>query len=83
MNMEIQQTVFHIEKLQNVVNVGSTSVYQIFTSPGAAIGEFGVIQNPETQNPANDAVFNRPETTESVALRTPSWILKALSVFSG
>ena len=44
MNTELQQTEFHIEKLQNVVNVSGASAYQIFTYPGPVIGRISSIE---------------------------------------
>jgi hypothetical protein len=81
MNIDMQQTVFQIEKLKNVVNVGRSSAYQIFTCPGPVIGQFGTIANPETQCPANDARFNTATTAKTQVKQTGSWIKKALTAF--
>ena len=77
MNTDLKRTVFHIEKLQNVVNVGSSSAYQIFTYSGPVIGRIARIEIAEAQSPANDADFNA--TTKKQ--RPASWIQRALAAF--
>jgi hypothetical protein len=83
MNTKLQQTVFHIDKLKNVVNVGGSSAYQIFTCPGPALGQFGAIVNPEEQNPSNDANFNVDANSANGRNRSASWIKFALSALRG
>ncbi|MFC1720530.1 hypothetical protein ACFL00_05285 [Pseudomonadota bacterium] len=77
MNTDLKQTVFHIEKLQNVVNVGRSSAYQIFTYSGPAIGRIARIEIPEGQRPANDATFNAAKTLQ----RPANWFQRILSAF--
>lgn len=81
MNTDMKQTVFHIEKLKNVVNVGDSSAYQIFTYPGSTIGRFGPIVNPEQHNPANEAVFHATTEANTSENRPASWTDKVLSAF--
>jgi hypothetical protein len=57
MHSDLRQTLFIIEKLKNVVNVGNCSAYQIFTSPGKQLGRIGTIVNTATQIPANEEEF--------------------------
>jgi len=75
MNTDLKQTVFHIEKLQNVVNVGRSSAYQIFTYSGPVIGRMARIEIPETQSPANDAVFNPVKAVQ----RPANWFQRIVS----
>jgi hypothetical protein len=79
MNTDLQQTEFHIERLQNVVNVSGLSAYQIFTYPGPVIGRMISIAIPEMQNPSNDEDFNAANTVQ----RPASWIQRILSALRG
>jgi hypothetical protein len=79
MNTDLKQTVFHIEKLQNVVNVGSSSAYQIFTCSGPVIGRVARIEMAEAQGPANDSDFNATRAVQ----RPASWIRRAFSALRG
>lgn len=83
MNTNLQQTVFHIDRLKNVVNVGGSSAYQIFTCPGPVLGRLGAIVNPEEQKPANDANFNTVTIAAAGRKHPASWIRQALSAFRG
>ena len=83
MNTDLQQTVFHIDRLKNVVNVGGSSAYQIFTCPGPVIGRLGAIVNPEEQKPTNDANFNAVTIAAADRKHPASWIGRALSAFRG
>jgi hypothetical protein len=47
MSSNLRETVFHIEKLRNIVGVGNCSAYQICTSPGSAVGRIGRIAEDE------------------------------------
>jgi len=79
MNSKIQQTVFSIERLKNVVNIGSSSAYQIYTSPGEQIGTIGTVVNPATLIPVNDENF-LPETTGVTTEGAPtSWFRRTLA----
>ena len=79
MNTDLQQTEFHIEKLQNVVNVSGSSAYQIFTYPGPIVGRITRIEIPETLSPANDSDLNAAKTVQ----RPASWIQRILSALRG
>lgn len=79
MNQNLQQTLFHIEKLKSVVNVGRSSAYHIYTSPGPALGHLGQITEPVNQGPANDSIF-KPATISRTLTKSPlAWISKTLS----
>jgi hypothetical protein len=79
MNSNIRQTIFSIEKLKNVVNIGSSSAYQIYTVPGEQLGTIGTIANPKTSIPANDEKF-LTETTGDTREGVPtSWFTRALA----
>ena len=54
----LYQTVFHIEKLMNAVNVGKGSAYQIFTIPGKQLGQFGRITLPAMRPAANEELHS-------------------------
>ena len=57
MNSKLQQTVFSVEKIRNVVNVGNCSAYQIFTTPGEDIGYLGNIETHVASSAANDCSY--------------------------
>lgn len=74
-NSNLQQTVFHIEKIKNVVNVGDLSAYHIYTSHGPVVGRLGDAISPSTETAANDEQF------EVVSAQTPSaasWLERVL-----
>lgn len=75
MQSDLRQIEFHVEKIKNVVNVGRSSAYQIFTIPGKVLGEFGVIINPATPESANDAQFEAFTEAETAV----SWFKQALA----
>jgi len=79
MNSKIQQTVFTIEKLKNVVNIGRSSAYQIYTSPGEQLGTIGAIVNPATLIPANDEKFLTETTGVTTEGAPTSWFTRALA----
>jgi len=79
MNTDLKHTVFHIEKLQNVVNVGSSSAYQIFTYSGPVIGRMARIEIRETQGPANDAAFHPVKKAQ----RPANWLQRIVSALRG
>ncbi len=72
MHSNLRQTQFSIEKLRNVVNVGSCSAYQIYTIPGKHLGQIGTIVNPARQIPANDSVF-RVKPEDNAIVNTPAF----------
>lgn len=77
MNTEMKQTIFQIEKLRNVVNVGGSSAYQIFTYTGPVLGRFGAVVNSDQMIPANEAVIR----TQTDVKRAASWVKSAFSAF--
>jgi hypothetical protein len=79
MNSNLQHTEFSIEKIKNVVNVGRSSAYQIYTTPGEQIGYLGKLELPELNHSANDTNFTR-ESSRAVTGRThASWLLKTVT----
>ena len=68
MNSNLQNTVFSVEKIRNVVNVGRSSAYQIYTTPGEEIGYLGNVQTHLARNAANDAGYIQ-ESARVVTLR--------------
>ncbi len=80
-DQSLQQTIFHIEKLRNVVNVGRSSAYNIYTSTGPALGHLGGVLIPAALEPSNEAIFS-PESAEgSNRPGRLSWVRKALATF--
>jgi len=79
MNSNMRQTIFSIEKLKNVVNIGSSSAYQIYTVPGEQLGTMGTIVNPDTLIPANDENFLTETTGVTTDGAPTSWFTRALA----
>jgi len=79
MNSNIRQTIFSIEKLKNVVNIGSSSAYQIYTVPGEQLGTMGTIVNPKTSIPANDEKFLTKTTGYAKEGVPTSWFTRVLA----
>jgi hypothetical protein len=83
MNSNLRQTVFDIEKIKNVVNVGSCSAYQIYTTPGEQIGYLGKLELPELNHSAND-MNSTPESSRATTSRTSaSWLKKTMTALVG
>ena len=78
-NSKMRQTIFSIEKLKNVVNIGSSSAYQIYISPGEQLGTIGTIVNPESSIPANDEKFLTETTDDTWKGASTSWFTRALA----
>jgi len=77
-NLNLQQTIFHIEKLKSVVNVGRSTAYHIYTSQGPALGSIGSVTDPLEQHPANEAVFEPGTQPESGRPGLRAWLGKLL-----
>jgi hypothetical protein len=80
MSSKMKQTIFNIEKLKNVVNIGSNSAYQIYTSPGEKLGTVGTIVNPGMLIPANDEKFQMEITGDTKEGVPTSWLTRVLAV---
>lgn len=80
MNLNLQHTVFQIEKLKNVVNVGRSSSYCIYTSPGKPIGRLGEMIEPSDYTAANDSSFELLSSCINGHDTSTSWIRRALAV---
>ncbi len=57
MHSSLRQTVFEIQKIKNVVNVGRSSAFQIDCTPGEMLGQFKSFSNPELQQAANESQY--------------------------
>jgi hypothetical protein len=68
MNSNLQKTIFSVEKIRNVVNVGNCSAYQIYTSPGEEFGYLGHLELHSAENAANDVRYIQ-ESSRVVVLR--------------
>ena len=79
MNSNIRQTIFSIEKIKNVVNIGRCSAYQIYTNPGEQLGTIGTIINPGTLSPANDENFLTETESDTRKSVPTSWFTKTLA----
>lgn len=79
MTQNLQQTVFHAEKLRNVVNVGGSSPYHVFVSPGNRIGRIGKAVDSSTHVAANDPDFEAVSSLETGQASPVSWIKRTLS----
>jgi hypothetical protein len=68
MNSNLQKTIFSVEKIRNVVNVGNCSAYQICTIPGEEIGYLGHLELHTAKNAANEVNYIQ-ESPRVVTLR--------------
>jgi hypothetical protein len=57
MHSNFRQTTFEIQKIKNVVNVGRSSAFQIYCTPGEMLGQFKSFSNPELQQAANESQY--------------------------
>jgi ribosomal protein S5 len=73
MNSHLQQTVFSVEKIRNVVNVGRCSAYHIYTTPGDAIGYLGHLEMRKAENAANDVRYVQDVPATAALLKPSSW----------
>ena len=74
MSSNLRETVFHIEKLRNVVGVGNCSAYQICTSPGRALGRIGRIAGDDLRQATNMASFSAMSADRPAA----AWFIRVL-----
>lgn len=75
MRHQLQQTVFNVEPIKNVVGVGGTAAYQIEISAGPALGMVGAVSVPAYADIVNDPIF----TQNSVIAKTLSWFGRTLA----
>ena len=75
MRHQLQQTVFNVEPIKNVVGVGGTAAYQIEISAGPALGMVGAVSVPAYADIVNDPIF----TQTSVIAKTLSWFGRILA----
>lgn len=50
----LRLTIFQIEKLKNIVDLGSVSPYKVSTFIGNSLGSTGTVIDPSKQQAAND-----------------------------
>ncbi len=50
----LRLTIFQIEKLKNIVDLGSVSPYKVSTFIGNSLGSTGTVIDPSNQEAAND-----------------------------
>lgn len=75
MRHQLQQTVFNVEPIKNVVGVGGTAAYQIEISSGPALGMVGAVSVPAYADICNDPIFAQ----NSVMSNTISWFGRILA----
>ena len=75
MRHQLQQTVFNVEPIKNVVGVGGTAAYQIELSAGPALGMVGAVSVPAYADIVNDPIV----TQNSVIAKTLSWFGRILA----
>lgn len=57
MHSNLRQTVFEVQKIKNVVNIGRSCAFQIYCTQGETLGQFKSFSNPEVQQAANESQF--------------------------
>lgn len=75
MRHQLQQTVFNVEPIKNVVGVGGTAAYQIEISSGPSLGMVGAVSVPAYADICNDPIFAQ----NSVMSNTISWFGRILA----
>jgi len=78
----LQQTLFEIEKLRNVVNVAGCTVLQIYTSPGKLLGDIGIIAHPNMRSAANEENFLAENRANAFIHASNSWFRKAMTALT-
>jgi hypothetical protein len=58
---KLRLTLFEVQKLKNIVGLGSASPYQISTFAGDSIGMIGTVVDPSRQTAAANGKFSAPE----------------------
>jgi hypothetical protein len=79
MQSNLQQTVFHIEKLRNVVGVGNCAAYQICPTFGPEIGHMGRVPGGQTQTAANQDLFNDEPSKRERGVTNKRWLLRLIT----
>lgn len=76
---QLQQTVFRVEPLKNIVGVGDITAYQIVLNPGPPLGTFGAVSVPAYAEIANDPAFDAQLPARSAVRRLSSWLRLTLA----
>lgn len=76
---QLEQTIFRVEPLKNIVGVGDISAYQIVIHTGPALGLLGCVSVPAHAEICNDPVFADDPAGSSVASRTGGWLRRRLA----
>lgn len=74
MSSNLRETVFHIEKLRNIVGLGNCTAYQICASPGKTLGRIGRIAGDGLRQGANEASY----ATVSADRPAGGWFIRVL-----
>ena len=78
-HQNLQYTVFHIEPLKNIVGVGSSTAYQICTTPGKSLGHMGAVIDAEIQKASNDHLYTQDSNGMHKTGVNVSWFRRLLS----
>ena len=78
MQRKIQQPVFRVEPLRNVVGVGKVTAFQIVVGRGRKLGNMGAVFVPAHADVVNDPEYVRKSAAGSGGSRLTSWIGSAL-----
>jgi hypothetical protein len=79
MSSNVQETIFHIEKLRNVVGVGNSTAYQICTTPGRILGRIGAIEADAGSEAVNEDRHEAAGANGKAAGKAP-WFVSLLRV---
>lgn len=80
MQGKIQQSVFQVEPLRNIVGVGKVTAFQIVVGRGRELGNMGVMFVPAHAEVINDPDYTRNSAAASGGNRLNSWIGNVLSI---
>lgn len=76
---QIEQTIFRVEPLKNIVGVGDITAYQIVIHTGPALGQLGCVSVPAHAEICNDPVFADDRAGLSAASRMGAWFRRRLA----
>ena len=74
-NANIKQTVFHVEKIRNVVGIGRSSAYQVVITPGKTLGRMGPVSLSTDAYAANHDRF-------TVKTRLGNWLHRSVAALA-
>jgi hypothetical protein len=76
---QIQQTIFHVEPLKNIVGVGDITAYQIVIQTGPALGLLGTVNVPAHAEICNDPAFADDPDRPAASSRLGTWFRRTLA----